>query len=277
MPSPSATGHAAPTACCCAARRRSLCSVASRTGVLTTHRTGARPRRDPLVRVLGVDPGLTRCGLGVVDGRPGARHDGGRRRRAHAERRRPGRAAGLPRARARRLAGPLRARGRRGRAGLRRHQHHTVMAHGPGDRRRPAHGDRARHARRLPHADRGQGGRHRLAAAPTRPRSRRWSPGILGLEVAPEPADAADALALAICHVWRGGPDRRGSSALGRGRCAGDRLGARPGRPRRPRPRRRRGRRRRHARAHDARHRLGVPARRARPRSRPRSSSARTR
>jgi len=23
------------------------------------------------VRVLGVDPGLTRCGLGVVDGRPG--------------------------------------------------------------------------------------------------------------------------------------------------------------------------------------------------------------
>lgn len=28
---------------------------------------------------------------------------------------------------------------------------------------------------------------------------------ILGLETAPKPADAADALALAICHVWRGG------------------------------------------------------------------------
>lgn len=27
---------------------------------------------------------------------------------------------------------------------------------------------------------------------------------ILGLEVAPRPADAADALALAICHAWRG-------------------------------------------------------------------------
>lgn len=27
---------------------------------------------------------------------------------------------------------------------------------------------------------------------------------ILGLEVAPKPADAADALALAICHAWRG-------------------------------------------------------------------------
>jgi len=28
---------------------------------------------------------------------------------------------------------------------------------------------------------------------------------ILRLTVAPKPADAADALALAICHVWRGG------------------------------------------------------------------------
>ena len=27
---------------------------------------------------------------------------------------------------------------------------------------------------------------------------------ILGLAVAPRPADAADALALAICHLWRG-------------------------------------------------------------------------
>lgn len=27
---------------------------------------------------------------------------------------------------------------------------------------------------------------------------------ILGLDVAPRPADAADALALAICHTWRG-------------------------------------------------------------------------
>jgi crossover junction endodeoxyribonuclease RuvC len=28
---------------------------------------------------------------------------------------------------------------------------------------------------------------------------------LLGLSAAPKPADAADALALAICHVWRGG------------------------------------------------------------------------
>jgi crossover junction endodeoxyribonuclease RuvC len=26
----------------------------------------------PLLRVLGVDPGLTRCGIGVIDGLPGS-------------------------------------------------------------------------------------------------------------------------------------------------------------------------------------------------------------
>ena len=29
---------------------------------------------------------------------------------------------------------------------------------------------------------------------------------VLGLAEAPKPADAADALAIAICHAWRGGP-----------------------------------------------------------------------
>ena len=32
---------------------------------------------------------------------------------------------------------------------------------------------------------------------------------LLQLETTPRPADAADALALAICHVWRGGMHRR--------------------------------------------------------------------
>lgn len=36
---------------------------------------------------------------------------------------------------------------------------------------------------------------------------------ILSLEVAPKPADATDALALAICHVWRGATDNRISAA----------------------------------------------------------------
>jgi crossover junction endodeoxyribonuclease RuvC len=32
---------------------------------------------------------------------------------------------------------------------------------------------------------------------------------LLGLDQAPKPADTADALALAICHVWRGGMQQR--------------------------------------------------------------------
>jgi crossover junction endodeoxyribonuclease RuvC len=32
---------------------------------------------------------------------------------------------------------------------------------------------------------------------------------LLGLDDAPKPADAADALALAICHVWRGSAQTR--------------------------------------------------------------------
>jgi crossover junction endodeoxyribonuclease RuvC len=37
---------------------------------------------------------------------------------------------------------------------------------------------------------------------------------ILRLTVAPRPADAADALALAICHVWRGGAQDRLQQAV---------------------------------------------------------------
>ena len=38
---------------------------------------------------------------------------------------------------------------------------------------------------------------------------------ILRLDAPPKPADAADALALAICHVWRGGAQARLDAALG--------------------------------------------------------------
>ena len=37
---------------------------------------------------------------------------------------------------------------------------------------------------------------------------------ILGLDAIPKPADAADALALAICHGWRGVPVASGGSAV---------------------------------------------------------------
>jgi crossover junction endodeoxyribonuclease RuvC len=37
---------------------------------------------------------------------------------------------------------------------------------------------------------------------------------ILGLDAPPKPADAADALGLAICHVWRGGAQARIEAAV---------------------------------------------------------------
>ena len=39
---------------------------------------------------------------------------------------------------------------------------------------------------------------------------------ILALNATPKPADAADALALAICHLWRGAADDRIQQALSR-------------------------------------------------------------
>lgn len=40
---------------------------------------------------------------------------------------------------------------------------------------------------------------------------------ILGLAEVPKPADAADALAIAICHAWRGSPQADDSGASGSG------------------------------------------------------------
>ena len=44
---------------------------------------------------------------------------------------------------------------------------------------------------------------------------------ILRLDELPQPADAADALALALCHAWRGGPARRGIRTLPHAGAAG--------------------------------------------------------
>ena len=41
---------------------------------------------------------------------------------------------------------------------------------------------------------------------------------LLRLEAPPRPADAADALALAICHVWRGGTRDKVAAALAQAR-----------------------------------------------------------
>jgi crossover junction endodeoxyribonuclease RuvC len=157
------------------------------------------------VRVLGVDPGLTRCGLGVVDG--GAR--GGRdvacvavdvvRTSADAPlaqrllqvgaeverwiaRHRPDVVAVervFSQHNVRTVMGTAQASGvvalLAARAGL------PVAFHTPSEVKAAVTGE-------------GRAGKQQVTTMVTR---------LLGLAEAPRPADAADALALAICHCWR--------------------------------------------------------------------------
>jgi crossover junction endodeoxyribonuclease RuvC len=157
----------------------------------------------PLVRVLGVDPGLTRCGLGVVDGRPGkavmvavgvvrtpSNGDPGERL-VYLERELD---AWLARyepevmavervfadtnittvmGTAHATAVALLTATKRG---------IPVVFHTPTEVKAAVTGS-------------GRADKAQVTAMVTR---------ILGLEVAPRPSDAADALALAICHAWRG-------------------------------------------------------------------------
>jgi len=155
------------------------------------------------VRVLGVDPGLTRCGLGVVDGRPGratmvavgvvrtpSDADPGERlvflereleawldrfvpevvavERVFAD---VNVASVMTTAHATAVA--LLTATKRG---------IPVVFHTPTEVKAAVTGS-------------GRADKSQVTAMVTR---------ILGLEVAPRPADAADALALAICHAWRG-------------------------------------------------------------------------
>jgi crossover junction endodeoxyribonuclease RuvC len=155
------------------------------------------------VRVLGVDPGLTRCGLGVVDG------TGGRTVRCVAvdvvrtpadapvaerllavgavvegwiERHRPDVVAierVFSQHNVRTVMGTAQASGvvalLAARAGL------PVAFHTPSEVKAAVTGE-------------GRAGKQQVTTMVTR---------LLGLAEAPRPADAADALALAICHCWR--------------------------------------------------------------------------
>jgi len=157
------------------------------------------------VRVLGVDPGLTRCGIGVVEGRSGRRaalvhvavvtttptDDLPVRLLAVAR--------GIEEAIAEHrpdvlavervfsqhnvssVMGTAQASGvavlAGARAGL------PVVLHTPTEVKAAVTGS-------------GRAGKAQVGAMVVR---------ILGLEAVPRPADAADALALAICHLWRGG------------------------------------------------------------------------
>jgi len=166
------------------------------------------------MRVLGIDPGLTRCGLGVVDGTPGRPPqlvavdvvrtspdlDTARRLvviEAAVEdwivRHRPA-AVAVERVFAQHnvqtVMGTAQAAGVAmlvaGRLGI------PVHLHTPSEVKAAITGS-------------GRAAKEQVGSMVAR---------ILSLDGVPKPADAADALALAICHVWRGGSTTRLSAAL---------------------------------------------------------------
>ena len=169
------------------------------------------------MRVLGVDPGLTRCGLGVVEGQPGrpltlvavgvARSDAGddigaRLLAIEAEvtawiaRYAPD-AVAVERVfsqhNVRTVMGTAQASAvaivAAARAGV------PVALHTPSEMKAAVTGS-------------GRADKRQVGAMVTR---------ILRLTEPPKPADAADALGLAICHVWRGGAAARYAAALAAG------------------------------------------------------------
>jgi crossover junction endodeoxyribonuclease RuvC len=170
----------------------------------------------PEVRVLGVDPGLTRCGLGAVEGRPGA----------------PLRlvAVGVVRtpsdddigarlvaieSEVERWLDDVRPDAVAVERVFAQHNVRTVM----GTAQAAAVAITCAARRGLPVAlhtpsevkaaitGSGTADKKQVGAMVTR---------LLRLDAPPRPADAADALALAICHVWRGAAHDRLAAALAR-------------------------------------------------------------
>jgi crossover junction endodeoxyribonuclease RuvC len=169
------------------------------------------------VRVLGVDPGLTRCGVGIVDGVPGrpcalvgfeavttSAGDDLAHRLLHLDRRlteliathRPDSVAVervFSQHNVRTVMGTAQAGAvavlAAARAGV------PVQLYTPSEVKAAVTGS-------------GQADKAQVTAMVTR---------LLRLTDRPRPADAADALALAICHVWRGGTREKIAAAVGRG------------------------------------------------------------
>lgn len=168
------------------------------------------------MRVLGIDPGLTRCGLGVVDGSPG-------RPLQMVEVGVCRTSPDLP------VAERLRLVDAEIESWLERHapdvvavervfsQHNVRTVMGTAQVSGVAMVAAAR--RGLPVAlhtpsevkaavtGNGRADKDQVGAMVTR---------VLRLPEPPKPADAADALALAVCHVWRGAAQHRLDAALAR-------------------------------------------------------------
>jgi crossover junction endodeoxyribonuclease RuvC len=166
------------------------------------------------MRVLGIDPGLTRCGWGVVEGAPGRPPtliavevvrtatdlDTARRLvlieqaiEAAVAAHRPDVVA-VERVFAQHnvqtVMGTAQAAGVAMLVAARRNL--PVALHTPSEVKAAITGS-------------GRSGKDQVGAMVTR---------LLGLAAVPRPADAADALALAICQVWRGGSTARLAAAL---------------------------------------------------------------
>src|ERR1700710_632276 len=161
------------------------------------------------MRVLGIDPGLTRCGWGVVDGRPGARPTaigvGVIRTMAELDlelrllevhsavtallrEHRPDVVAierGFTQNNKGTARGPAQAAGVAPPAAARAAR--PVAWHPPSEVKAAISGN-------------GRADKEQVTMMVTR---------VLGLATPPKPADAADALALAICHVWRAPAQQR--------------------------------------------------------------------
>ena len=169
------------------------------------------------MRVLGVDPGLTRCGLGVIDGAPGrapalvaadvlrtpAGDDIAARLLALEAGIEEWLAAYQPDAMAvervfsqhnvRTVMGTAQAGAVAVVCAARRGL--PVALHTPSEVKAAVTGS-------------GRAGKDQVTAMVMR---------LLRMDGPPRPADTADALALAICHLWRGGMQRRLAAAAGAG------------------------------------------------------------
>jgi len=172
------------------------------------------------MRVLGVDPGLTRCGLGVIDGVPGrpptlvaadvlrtpAGDDVAARLLALEAGIEEWLTAHQPDAMAvervfsqhnvRTVMGTAQAGAVAVVCAARRGL--PVALHTPSEVKAAVTGS-------------GRAGKDQVTAMVMR---------LLRMDAPPRPADTADALALAICHLWRGGMQRRLAAAAGAGERA---------------------------------------------------------
>jgi crossover junction endodeoxyribonuclease RuvC len=175
------------------------------------------------VRVLGVDPGLTRCGVGVVEGLPGRPCT---LVAYHVVQTDPGEELPLRLLHLDRALTELVARHQPASVAVERvfsqHNVRTVMGTAQASAIAVLAGARVG----LPVqtytpsevkaavTGSGQADKAQMTAMVTR---------LLRLDAPPRPADAADALALAICHIWRGGTRSKLAAAADRVRRGGTR------------------------------------------------------